>query len=210
MRTTRQCKVNRSEARRGERLTAARKGQDRLTVHTSVDNDPPTTRYRCTPRSSTENEGPANHSLLRHERQHKSFKKYKIQVHNKNIKNRALQNREQENPTAVYTEKQKSVNSAQVIRLPLQNSTSRPATWNALPDNGIVSTQHDHHLFTGRYATTTHSSEVSKLEYLYTAQKMDGSQTFQDSITNCRYCYHIISCHIISYHSCNYSAPITR
>jgi len=56
----------------------------------------------------------------------KSFKKYKIQVHNKTHKNRGLRNREQENPTEIYTEKQKSVNSAQVIRLPLQNSTRRP------------------------------------------------------------------------------------
>jgi len=51
----------------------------------------------------------------RHMRQHKS-KKYKRQVHNKNLQTRELQNRQQENITAVYTEKQKSVNSAQVIR----------------------------------------------------------------------------------------------
>jgi len=50
-------------------------------------------------------------------RQHKSKKKYKIQVHNKTYENRELQNRQQENITAIYTEKQKSVNSAQVIRL---------------------------------------------------------------------------------------------
>jgi len=38
-------------------------------------------------------------------RQHKS-KKYKRQVHNKNIqKNRELQNRQQENITAIYTKK---------------------------------------------------------------------------------------------------------
>jgi len=35
----------------------------------------------------------------------------------KRYKDRELQNRRQENITAIYTEKQKSVNSAQVIRL---------------------------------------------------------------------------------------------
>jgi len=50
-------------------------------------------------------------------RQHKSTK-YKIQVHSKNIqKQRELQNRQQENTTAIYTKKQKSAKSAQVIRL---------------------------------------------------------------------------------------------
>ena len=42
--------------------------------------------------------------------QHKS-KKYKRQVHSKNIQNRELQSRQQENILAIYTEKkQKSVN----------------------------------------------------------------------------------------------------
>jgi len=44
-------------------------------------------------------------------------KKYKRQVHNKTYKNRELQNRQQENITAIYTKKTKSVNKAQVIRL---------------------------------------------------------------------------------------------
>jgi len=53
--------------------------------------------------------GLRNHSLLRHERQHKSFKKYKIQVHNKNTQNRGLRNREQENPTAIYRPKYREI-----------------------------------------------------------------------------------------------------
>ena len=59
----------------------------------------------------------SNHSLLRHEAA-QNLKKYERQdLQN----NRELQNRQQENITAVYThthkKKQKSVNSAQVIRL---------------------------------------------------------------------------------------------
>ena len=49
-------------------------------------------------------------------RQHKSKNtKYKYTI--KTYKNRELQNRQQKKFTAINTEKQKSVNSAQVIRL---------------------------------------------------------------------------------------------
>jgi len=49
-------------------------------------------------------------------RQHKS-KKYKKTSTIKTYKNGELHNRQQENITALYTKKEKSVNSAQVIRL---------------------------------------------------------------------------------------------
>jgi len=50
-------------------------------------------------------------------RQHKSKKNTKDKYTIKTHENRELQNRQQENITAVNTEKQKSVNSAQVNRL---------------------------------------------------------------------------------------------